>query len=184
MTLTLRELRTICAEPYGFWLDTALTGRSPDEASYCGAEPFLVLRSYGDTVELWTRGSTNRFTGSPFAVLRDLLRQHRGRSGGAAGYLAYDLKRHVERLPETAVDELGLPECHLAFYERIDRFDPRPLSIEAASTPRHSPLADTAIRRRRTSREMLTRPPSPVRSATSRPATSTRSTSRSASASR
>ncbi|MCI0783843.1 MAG: aminodeoxychorismate synthase component I [Chloroflexi bacterium] len=144
MTPTVRDLRTICAKPYGFWLDTALTGRAPDEASYCGAEPFLVLRSYGDTVELWTRGSTNRFTASPFAVLRDLLRQHRGRSGGAAGYLAYDLKRHVERLPETAIDELGLPECHLAFYERIDRFDPRPLSIETDSVPRHSPLDDTA----------------------------------------
>ena len=122
MTPALRDLRTICAAPYGFWLDTALTGRAPDEASYYGAEPFLVLRSFGETVELWTRGSTDRFTASPFTVLRDLLRQHRGRSGGAAGYLAYDLKRHVERLPETVVDELGLPECHLAFYERIERF--------------------------------------------------------------
>ena len=144
MTPALRDLRTICAAPYGFWLDTALTGRAPDEASYYGAEPFLVLRSFGETVELWTRGSTDRFTASPFTVLRDLLRQHRGRSGGAAGYLAYDLKRHVERLPETAVDELGLPECHLAFYERIDRFDPRPLSVEASAAPRHSPLDDTA----------------------------------------
>jgi para-aminobenzoate synthetase component 1 len=144
VTPALRDLRTICAEPYGFWLDTALTGRARDEASFSGAEPFVVLRSYGETVELWTRGSTDRFTGSPFAVLRDLLRQHNGRSGGAAGYLGYDLKRHVERLPETASDDLGLPECHLAFYERIDRFDPRPLSVEAGSAPRHSPLADTA----------------------------------------
>ncbi|MCH8051757.1 MAG: chorismate-binding protein, partial [Chloroflexi bacterium] len=144
MTPALRDLRTICAAPYGFWLDTALTGRAPDEASYYGAEPFLVLRSFGETVELWTRGSTDRFTASPFTVLRDLLRQHRGRSGGAAGYLAYDLKRHVERLPETAVDELGQPECHLAFYERIERFDPRPLSVEASAAPRHSPLDDTA----------------------------------------
>ena len=144
MTPALGDLRKLCAEPYGFWLDTALTGRAPDEASYCGTEPFLVLRSYGDTVELWTRGSTDRFTGSPFAVLRDLLREHGGRPGGAAGYLAYDLKRHVERLPETAIDEIGLPQCHLAFYERIDRFDARPLSVEAASAPRHSPLDDTA----------------------------------------
>ncbi|HEY5638929.1 MAG TPA: aminodeoxychorismate synthase component I [Dehalococcoidia bacterium] len=144
MTPALRDLHTVCAEPHGFWLDTALTGRAPDEASYCGAEPYLVLRSYGGTVELWTRGSTDRFTESPFAVLRDLLRQHRGRSGGAAGYLAYDLKRHVERLPDTATNDLGLPECHLAFYERVDRFDPRPLSVEAGSAPRHSPLADAA----------------------------------------
>ncbi len=144
VTRTLHDLRTTCAEPYGFWLDTALTGRDPDEASFHGADPFLVLRSYGGTVELWTRGSTDRFTESPFAVLRDLLRRYRGKPGGAVGYLSYDLKRHIERLPDTTVDDLGLPECHLAFYERIERFDPRPLSIDAGSAPRHSPLDDAA----------------------------------------
>jgi anthranilate synthase component 1 len=31
-------------------------------------------------------------------------------TGGFVGYLAYDVVRHIERLPEKAVDELGLPE--------------------------------------------------------------------------
>ncbi|MEX0683926.1 MAG: aminodeoxychorismate synthase component I [Dehalococcoidia bacterium] len=138
---TLRDLRRLCAEPYGFWLDSALSGPL-GEASFAGAEPFCVLRSWGADVELWTRGATHRFSASPFAVFRDLLRENHGREGAAAGYLAYDLKRHIERLPATATDDLGLPECHLAFYGRSGRFDPRPLAVAADQLPRHSPLGD------------------------------------------
>ena len=143
MSYSLRDLQRICEEPYGFWLDTALAGLRPDEASYCGAEPFTVLRSHGRDVELWTRGATHHFTESPFSVLRELLRQQRGRTGAAAGYLGYGLKRHIERLPDTVLDDGGVPECYLAFYERADRFDPRPLAFGAGSAPRHSPLDDS-----------------------------------------
>jgi para-aminobenzoate synthetase component 1 len=138
VTHSLRDLRSLCEEPHGFWLDSALAGPL-GAASFAGAAPFAVLRSWGSEVELWTRGATDRFTASPFAVLRDLLREHRGREGGAVGYLAYGLKRHIERLPDTVTDDLGLPECYLAFYERIDRFDARPLAVDA---PGRSPLDD------------------------------------------
>jgi para-aminobenzoate synthetase component 1 len=137
---TLRGLRRICEEPYGFWLDSALAGPLAT-SSFAGAEPFLILRSWGRQVDLWTRGATHRFTESPFSVLRDLLRQNARRPGAAAGYFAYDLKRHVERLPNTVHDDLGLPECHLAFYERVDRFEARALAVDK---PRRSPLAEEA----------------------------------------
>jgi para-aminobenzoate synthetase component 1 len=135
---TLRGLRRICEEPYGFWLDSALAGPLA-ASSFAGAEPFLILRSWGRQVDLWTRGATHRFTESPFSVLRDLLRQNTRRPGAAAGYLAYDLKRHVERLPTTVHDDLGLPECHLAFYDRVDRLDAGALAVDK---PRRSPLAE------------------------------------------
>ena len=31
--------------------------------------------------------------------------------GGAVGYFGYDLVRHFERIPETTIDDLGLPDC-------------------------------------------------------------------------
>src|SRR3989304_3185426 len=75
-------------------------------------------------------GGTHRFGGSPFETLRELLRE-RARSaatGAAVGYLAYELKRFVEDVPAAAVDDLGLPERPLCFYDRVARFDPRPLA--------------------------------------------------------
>jgi len=39
------------------------------------------------------------------------------------GYFSYDLCHFIERLPATAVDDLNLPECYLAFYDTIVAFD-------------------------------------------------------------
>jgi para-aminobenzoate synthetase component 1 len=39
------------------------------------------------------------------------------------GYFGYDLCHFIERLPSTAVDDLQLPECYLAFYDAIVVFD-------------------------------------------------------------
>src|SRR3990172_5919186 len=125
----LATLRAVCAEPYGFWLDSALVDGRLGRRSFWGAEPDLILRSWGRRIEVERRrGATERFEGDPFEALRELLAERGGLPGGAAvGYLGYGLKRHIERLPDAAVDDLGLPECVLAFYDRLHEVDPRPL---------------------------------------------------------
>ena len=44
-------------------------------------------------------------------------------SGGAVGYLGYDLVRHFERLPARAVDDLQLPDAMLVLADRLLVFD-------------------------------------------------------------
>ena len=71
--------------------------------------------------------------GHPFAVLEDLLGalELPGRlpgqplAAGGLGFLAYDLKNHLERLPTTAVDDLHLPEMVFAFPRRLVVHDRR-----------------------------------------------------------
>lgn len=130
MQPSLAHLRAICGEPYGFWLDSALVDSRLGRRSFWGTEPALVLRAWGRWIEIERcRGGTERFEGDPFVVLRALLAERRRCSGGAAvGYLGYGLKQHLERLPNTAVDDLRLPDCALAFYDRIHAFDPAPLA--------------------------------------------------------
>jgi para-aminobenzoate synthetase component 1 len=125
----LSTLRAICAEPYGLWLDSALADPRQGHASFWAAEPAAVLQSRGRHVEVERRhGGKERFDADPFDVLRSLLAEHRHQRGGAAaGYLGYGLKSHIERLPDTVTDDLGLPDCCLAFYDRLHRFDPLPL---------------------------------------------------------
>jgi len=61
---------------------------------------------------------TRRFTGKPLDVVRAWITGRRGPSlpdgpkwtGGIAGLFAYDIVRSIERLPELAADDLGLPD--------------------------------------------------------------------------
>lgn len=43
--------------------------------------------------------------------------------GGAVGYLAYDLGRFIERLPCTTLDDIGLPDLYMAFYDTALVYD-------------------------------------------------------------
>ncbi len=125
----LATLRAACAEPYGFWLDSAMACGPLGRRSFWGAEPAAVLRSRGRCVEVERmRGATERYEGDPFDALRELLDERRGAPGAAVGYLGYGLKRHLERLPDTVLNDLRLPECHLAFYDRVSSFDARCLA--------------------------------------------------------
>lgn len=44
-------------------------------------------------------------------------------TGGAVGYMSYDLVRFFERLPNTAIDNLGLPLCHFLLTDSLVIFD-------------------------------------------------------------
>jgi para-aminobenzoate synthetase component 1 len=126
----------VCAEPYGFWLDSAVDDPRMARVSYWGAEPAVVLRSRGRRVTIDRRyGATERFEADPFDVLRDLLAERGAvREGMAAGYFGFGLKQHIERLPDTVADDQQLPDLHLAFYDRAHAFDPRPLLPPAPPT--------------------------------------------------
>ncbi len=80
------------------WLDTA----SGDGQSLLAAEPAKIFRAKNE------RG-----------VFERLHAELAGWPGYAIGYFAYDLKNEIERLPASAVDDLGLPDCWFGFYEDV-----------------------------------------------------------------
>ncbi len=43
--------------------------------------------------------------------------------GGWIGYFSYELGRYIEKLPETAVDDVGTPLIRLCFYDRLIAYD-------------------------------------------------------------
>ena len=44
-------------------------------------------------------------------------------TAGAVGIFAYDAVRQIERLPEHAKDELGVPDACLMFFDEVLAFD-------------------------------------------------------------
>jgi para-aminobenzoate synthetase component I len=112
--------------PYAMLL---LSGGDLDCAGYSllGWDPYLIMRTKGRRVRLQLGGESRVLEADPFAVLEDLLGALAQPgdapvypfAGGAFGFLAYDLKNHLERLPATATDDLGLPELVFAFPRQI-----------------------------------------------------------------
>ena len=104
--------------PYPVLLDAARTDPAGRRFSYIAADPFTVVRSKGRRVWVESDGKRQVMSGNPFDVLEALLDQHRLSTlpdlppfqGGAVGYFAYELGRHLERLPCETRDDLQLPE--------------------------------------------------------------------------
>lgn len=118
-------------EPFCFFLDSSMDPLKLGRFSFMGSSPFLFLKSRGDNLTLVRNNREATVKGNPFDVLGRYLKTykldaHPGPvpfTGGAVGYLGYDLCHFIERLPENAVDDLQLPECCLGFYDLILAFD-------------------------------------------------------------
>ncbi|MHB8763375.1 MAG: aminodeoxychorismate synthase component I [Deferrisomatales bacterium] len=123
----------LATRPYPAFLDGAGGPGRFARRSYVAAEPFLVVHGKAGAAQLvWPRtGRRESWRGNPFDLLRRLLREHPARDpgpfplapGGAIGYLAYDLFPQVEPVTQRAVDDLGMPDLFLAFYDQVACFD-------------------------------------------------------------
>ncbi len=117
--------------PFSFFLDSGMDPIRRGRYSFMGSDPFLVMRSHGEEISIARDGVTETRQGNPFDVAGELLDIYSLDSipcsipftGGAVGYFSYDLCHFIERLPASAVDDLLLPECYLAFYDAIVAFD-------------------------------------------------------------
>jgi para-aminobenzoate synthetase component I len=86
-----------------------------------GVYPWLSLSGHRSRTTLASGDQCLELEADPFSTLRRVL-QHCNipavspglpLSGGLLGYLAYDLKDCLERLPRTSIDDLGLPLMQL-----------------------------------------------------------------------
>ena len=159
--------------PFSFFLDSGMGPETLGRYSFMGSDPFLVMKSRGGDISLLYRDGQETVTGNPFDVLGEMLEKYALEPshspipliGGAVGYLSYDLCHFIERLPATAVDDLKLPECYLAFYDAIIAFDHLEGGTYIASTG--FPEMEEASRRNRAReridelRDVLAEAPSP-----------------------
>src|SRR6266567_844662 len=112
----------IARPPFAFLLESLVGGERWARYTFLGTEPREVWRYRGRQVERWTRESgwaPAGETDDPIGHLAVHLRALRATAapelprftGGAVGYLGYDLVRTIERLPRRPPDTLGLPDA-------------------------------------------------------------------------
>ncbi|MFO7839402.1 MAG: aminodeoxychorismate synthase component I [Desulfosalsimonadaceae bacterium] len=96
-----------------------MSGGAADSARYhiLAVSPWLTVKCYGSRLQMISGGRSSFLEADPFSAL-ELILDFFAVSGckgeipvcsGLFGYLSYDLKNHIENLPQTAVNDLALP---------------------------------------------------------------------------
>jgi anthranilate synthase component I len=120
-----------------FLLESVSGGEQVARYSFIGVRPRVLLSAAGDQVYVAAHEGErcvplSAEQGSdPLAVLQGEMADFRPVpmpdlprfSGGAVGFLSYDAVRRFERLPNTARDELGLPEAAFMLTDSLVVFD-------------------------------------------------------------
>jgi len=141
--------------PGTFLLESAEHGRSWSRWSFVGVRSSATL-SERDGRAVWTGtpppGAPT--DGDPLAVLAETWRALLGTApaaelpelppltGGLVGYLGYDVVRRLERLPDYATDDLGLPELTMLVATDVavvDHYEASVLLVANALVPPDAP---------------------------------------------
>jgi anthranilate synthase component I len=123
-------LAKVARPPFCFLLESAVGGERWARYTFLGTEPREAWRYRGRAVERWTRDSGWRAAGDTDDPIGHLAQRLRARpaaavpglprfTGGAVGYLGYDLVRTIERLPRPPADTLGLPDAVLMMADTL-----------------------------------------------------------------
>lgn len=109
-------------EPYSFLLESVEGGETWGRFSFIGLLPSVVLRGKGRRVEIiQSKKTTTVDTADPLGELKTLLQACEEApvsglprfSGGAVGWISYDMVRFFERIPDLGKKEVPTPD--LAF---------------------------------------------------------------------
>jgi anthranilate synthase component 1 len=124
-------LRAAWPERECFILESVENGEQVGRYTFIGLAPFKRIVARGREITITEGKKVVQLEGDIFAVLRRALSGHKPAripglppfTAGAVGFFSYDAVRQVERLPELATDELGIPDACLLFFDEVLAFD-------------------------------------------------------------
>jgi para-aminobenzoate synthetase component 1 len=106
-----------------------MSGGGLDSARYhiIAAKPWLTFECFRGAISININGQVFNFTRHPFGIIKEIVNHYSLQlkqldlaglpepvSAGLFGYLSYDLKNILEKLPRTSIDDLQLP--HSVFF--------------------------------------------------------------------
>jgi anthranilate synthase component 1 len=112
----------IARPPFAFLYESLVGGERWARYTFLGTEPREAWRYRGTQIERWTPGNGWEAAGETRDPLTHLAERMRALptvsvpglprfTGGAVGYLGYDLVRSIEKLPAAPPDTLGVPDA-------------------------------------------------------------------------
>jgi len=124
-------LRAAWPERECFMLESVEGGEQVGRYTFIGIQPFKRIVARGRSITITEGKRVTRSEGDVFEALRQALDGHKPArlkglppfTAGAVGFFSYDAVRQIERLPERAADELGVPDACLLFFDEVLAFD-------------------------------------------------------------
>ena len=146
----------IARPPFGFLLESLVGGERWARYTFLGTEPREVWRCRGRAIERWTRETGWRRAGETDDPIGHLAQRLRALpavpvpglprfTGGAVGYLGYDLVRTIERLPRPPADTLDLPDAVMMIADTlviVDNLFGRAILVANVEVPRGAAAAE------------------------------------------
>lgn len=145
-------LRLASDEAQSFLLESVDGGEKVGRYTFIGVRPYRTMVARGTSIVVHERGQKRTLQGDIFALLKEQLAGQNPAhiaglppfTSGAVGFFAYDAVRQIERLPELARDDLGIPDACLMFFDEVLAFDhvrKQILLVVTADLARHKPSA-------------------------------------------
>lgn len=125
------------ARPGLVWLDSALEFGRFGRWSIVASDPRWTVTADGSSAWLEQEGVRRSLGSDPIAALAAAIEREAATvaadgevgglpfTGGAVGYLGFELARHIERLPATTVDDTGCPRLAVGWYDAAVVWDHR-----------------------------------------------------------
>src|SRR5882762_7762430 len=116
---------------YACLLESVEGGEKIARYTFVGANPVEVFRYVNGACVLESEGRVSWVQSSPLDYLRNRVERYRPVRvpglpplvAGAIGYFAYDMVRLIERIPDTARDDVGMDDAVMMFYLGLVVFD-------------------------------------------------------------
>ena len=120
---------------YSFLLESVEGGERLARYSFLGSGTNLLIKSKDRNVEIVRDGKPESIELDTGRDVLHVLKQELGKvsyvpdpglprfCGGAVGFMGYDTVRCFEELPDSTVDDLGLPDCTFIFTDTLLIFD-------------------------------------------------------------
>jgi para-aminobenzoate synthetase component 1 len=115
-------------KPYHVLLESGRGGKY----HIIGLDPVATVQGKGQELQIdYLDGKKEKRSGNPLLLLQEVISERSIRkmqdfpdfTGGAIGYLTYDCVRYIERLPESADDDLGLPDLYFLLFDDVFVYD-------------------------------------------------------------
>ncbi len=112
----------IADEPWSVFIDSSPVSSTHGRYDILVSRPEICITTQDQKTKIQTYSQSYTVFDSPFAVLRELLSKPWKNmldlpfSGGAIGFLSYDLCRYMEKIPAIAKNDVSVPEMVMGIY--------------------------------------------------------------------